>query len=561
MLLARAGISILPKSRAGMRRSVIATRGGEAMAVDEQQRRQEATGLFGPDHLGVSALDLLERLPEGVAILERPLRVVWANQPFHELAGQGRSFLTEDFYSFFGDGRTSDGWECPIATAFSTRSDASEVLHVSENRHYRLHASPLEIFDGTERVLVTLQDITSQYAQQQKLEAIHQAGSKLTDLKPDEIFALSTEQRIDLLKDNIRFYTRDLLNVEVIEIRLLEQSTKVLVPLLSVGIDQEAADRRLMASPQGNGVTGYVASSGKSYLCLDTESDPLYIEGFKGAQSSLTVPVLLHEQVIGTINVESPVKHAFTKLDMQFLEIFARDVAVALNTLDLLVAQRSNAAQQSCEQIDHAVSIPIDRILLDTVHALQEQGIQGEEILMDRLRSILRNARSIKRSIHQVGQNLAPLDTCNSESHQRYRSLLEGARVLVVDDEEQVCSEAHRLLERFGCIVESAHSVAEAMMMVRSCTAGEPYDLVISEIRLPDESAYQLMNRLVPLLQPVPLIMMKEYGYDVDHVFTRARENGLHPKAILFKPFRLDQLLQVATTILDHCQRVKRGDA
>jgi DNA-binding NtrC family response regulator len=99
------------------------------------------------------------------------------------------------------------------------------------------------------------------------------------------------------------------------------------------------------------------------------------------------------------------------------------------------------------------------------------------------------------------------------------------------------------------------------MMMVRSCTAGEPYDLVISEIRLPDESAYQLMNRLVPLLQPVPLIMMKEYGYDVDHVFTRARENGLHPKAILFKPFRLDQLLQVATTILDHCQRVKRGDA
>jgi DNA-binding NtrC family response regulator len=99
------------------------------------------------------------------------------------------------------------------------------------------------------------------------------------------------------------------------------------------------------------------------------------------------------------------------------------------------------------------------------------------------------------------------------------------------------------------------------MMMVRNCAAGEPYDLVLSEIRLPDESAYQLMNRLVPLLQPVPLIMMKEYGYDVDHVFTRARENGLHPKAILFKPFRLDQLLQVTATILDHCQRVKRGDA
>ncbi len=51
---------------------------------------------------------------------------------------------------------------------------------------------------------------------------------------------MDTTARIDLLKDNIRHYTQDLLNVEVIEIRLLEQSTNNLLPLLSVGIDQEA---------------------------------------------------------------------------------------------------------------------------------------------------------------------------------------------------------------------------------------------------------------------------------------------------------------------------------
>ncbi len=72
---------------------------------------------------------------------------------------------------------------------------------------------------------------------------------------------MDTTARIDLLKDNIRHYTQDLLNVEVIEIRLLEQSTTNLIPLLSVGIDQEAADRKLFARPAGNGVTGYVASN------------------------------------------------------------------------------------------------------------------------------------------------------------------------------------------------------------------------------------------------------------------------------------------------------------
>ena len=75
---------------------------------------------------------------------------------------------------------------------------------------------------------------------------------------------MDTQARIDLLKDNIRHYTADLLNVEVIEIRLLEQSSGNLVPLLSVGIDQRAADRKLLARPQGYGVTGYVAARARA---------------------------------------------------------------------------------------------------------------------------------------------------------------------------------------------------------------------------------------------------------------------------------------------------------
>ena len=45
-----------------------------------------------------------------------------------------------------------------------------------------------------------------------------------------------------------------------------------------------------------------------------------------------TVPLILHDQVIGTFNVESPEPRAFTESDLMFLEIFTRDVAVALNT-------------------------------------------------------------------------------------------------------------------------------------------------------------------------------------------------------------------------------------
>ncbi|PWG74320.1 two-component system response regulator, partial [Enterococcus hirae] len=86
------------------------------------------------------------------------------------------------------------------------------------------------------------------------------------------------------------------------------------------------------------GVTGFVAATGKSYLCENTREDPLYMSGAEGANSSLTVPLILHDEVIGTFNVESPEACAFNESDLQFLEIFGRDVARALGTLELLVA-------------------------------------------------------------------------------------------------------------------------------------------------------------------------------------------------------------------------------
>ena len=90
-----------------------------------------------------------------------------------------------------------------------------------------------------------------------------------------------------------------------------------------MGMDPEAAGRVFYAQPQNNGVTGFVAATGKSYLCEDTTEDPLYLPGAKGGRSSLTVPLMLHDEVIGTFNVESPEPRAFWESDLQFLEISA----------------------------------------------------------------------------------------------------------------------------------------------------------------------------------------------------------------------------------------------
>src|SRR4029079_268467 len=187
---------------------------------------------------------------------------------------------------------------------------------------------------------------------------------------------------------------------DVVEIRLMEKSGR-LVPLLEVGMDVEAAHRDLYAGEANDGVTGFVAFTGKSYLCEDTANDPLYLTGAKGAKSSLTVPLKLHNEVIGTFNVESPQPHAFTDSDLQFLQIFCRDVAVSLNTLQLLAAQRMNAAQESVEKIHREVAVPIDEIVCDATF-VTERLAEVDPELRSRLEKILTTARGIKNVIQQV---------------------------------------------------------------------------------------------------------------------------------------------------------------
>ncbi len=520
---------------------------------------------------GIAADDVLNCLPEGVAVLGSDLVVMWTNQCFRDWFG-GVDRTGEDFYSALGNPEIQGNTKCPLKACLDTGRKYSATLKADSHSgagtsaYFYVHAVPLETADlqrlapedrpvhfsggNKNRIVVTISDVTEEILQDQKLAAIHQAGAKLTDLKPEEIFAMDVEQRIELLKDNIRHYTQDLLNINIIEIRLLEQSSGNLIPLLSVGLDQSAADRRLMANPKGHGVTGYVAAHGISYLCRDTTLDPMYLEAFKGARSSLTSPIMLHDEVIGTINVESPNVDAFSESDQQFLEIFARDVAAALNTLELLVAQRTNAAQQSCEAIHAAVALPLDDLLLDAVY-LMEKYIGHDTETVARLRGVLSKARNIKKSIQRIGQTLAPTDVSPAGIGIEGHSKLIGRRILVVDPDENVRNDAHSLLERYGCIVETALDGDSAVSMVRNC-GDDFYDVIISDIRLPDYSGYQLMLRLQKLMDHVPMALMTGFGYDPGHSIVKARQAGLHRKAILYKPFRLDQLLSVTETLIDY---------
>ncbi|HUT76791.1 MAG TPA: response regulator [Polyangia bacterium] len=487
---------------------------------------------------------ILEGMPDGVVLLDADNTVVWCNGRLRQWSGR-ETAVGANFYTVLGSPEILGPDFCPFHTALATGTASISTLRAGENRYYQVHAAPVHEPSGPPRhLIVTVRDVTREMHQQQKLAAIHQAGMELADLSPDELLEMSVEERIELLKSNILHYTNDLLNFDVVEIRLLVPESGKLEPLLSVGMEPESASREIYAQPQGNGVTGFVAATGKSYLCEDTAEDPLYLPGAKDAKSSLTVPLVMHDEVIGTFNVESPEPTAFGESDLQFLEIFSRDVAVALNTLELLVAEKAGTAAASCEAIHSAVALPVDEILLDAVNVM-ERYIGHEPEVVERLQRILRNARDIKQVIQKVGQKMTPAQA-HPQAPQEERKSLGGRRVLLVDEDSSVRGAAHALLERYGCVVETAPDGAQAMFMVRN----SGYDAVIADIRLPDMTGYEFMCRLQEIinLEPLPLILMSGFGYDPDHSIVKARQAGL--QAVLYKPFRLDQLLNTVEQIV-----------
>jgi CheY-like chemotaxis protein/PAS domain-containing protein len=488
----------------------------------------------------VQADEILDAIADGVAVVDPDLNIVWSNPEFHTFTDPNAKELETRFYQMLGNPEVLGPDPCPFTTAVTSREPSSTVLRISSNRYLRVTVTPVyDTNDSLTHLIALTREITDETQQQLKVNAIHKAGDELADLTPEELAEMGVEERTDLLKLNIARHMKDLLGLDFIEIRLLERQTGRLVPLLTEGMTPLAANRELYAQKEGNGVTGFVAATGQGYLCPDTANDPLYLEGAAGARSSLTVPLIYHGTVIGTLNVENDQPNAFDDRDRQFLEIYARNVASALNTLELLQAEKINVATASVEAISRELALPLDDILNDATTVLDRYAGHDEDIVA-RLRHLLFRAREIRSLIQKVGSAMVPEPKQKSRPAQK----LGNVRLLVVDADEAIRKSAHHLLGSQGATVETARDAHEAIALARQT----PYSAALVDIRLPDLDGFETFKRLREVQPGVPIILMTGFGWDPSHSIVKARQEGL--QTVLYKPFRADRLLEAVEQAL-----------
>jgi CheY-like chemotaxis protein len=484
--------------------------------------------------LQVGAMGLFSALPDGVVLLDDTLRILWHNLTFRSLLRSDTPLVGALLQDVI---QPVDGTDLSTVTVPVTPGDAASLNVKREDRRWLgLRLARTTIIpggDSRQAIILTVRDISKQVQEKQKQDAIYRAGLEMGNLTPEEVTAMSHEDRTALLKDQILQLTREVLGYDTFEIRLLNAETQELLPLVEYGMDPEAARRKLFAAESGNGVTGYVGFSKRSYLCADTSKDVLYLCGASASRSSLTVPLMIRDTLLGTFNVESPGTLSFNQKDLDFLTLFGRVVASSLNQLQLLLAEKVVVETENCDRLRREISEPSDEILNAATWIL-ERYIGHDPDVCERLHLI---ADRVRRISGQIGTVTPAVGLGSGVVQRPPRKALVGKRVLVIDHDSAVREDAHNLLGQMGCEVEAVHDATAACAMVRNYH----YDVVLTDIRLPDANGYECFRRIRDINSHVPIIMMTGFGHDASHSIVKARQEGL--RAALYKPFRRNQML------------------
>jgi CheY-like chemotaxis protein/nitrogen-specific signal transduction histidine kinase len=117
-----------------------------------------------------------------------------------------------------------------------------------------------------------------------------------------------------------------------------------------------------------------------------------------------------------------------------------------------------------------------------------------------------------------------------------------SCHILVVDDHQDTCLGMKMMLERRGYAITVAHTADQAMEKARA----QEFDLLISDIGLPDRSGYELMRELQAIRNVRGIAIS---GFGMEHDVSKARAAGFSEH--LTKPINFEQLEEAIQGVLD----------
>ena len=156
-------------------------------------------------------------------------------------------------------------------------------------------------------------ELTELKARYDRLNLLYQAGNAIhSTLDPQEALKLILNQAVRQMRASSG------------SVVLLNPTTGFLDILAAEGLPADATELKLLV---GEGITGWVARTGKPARVGDVAKDPRYVMLRKEVCSELAVPLEVGEEVRGVLNVDSDRAEAFSSEDQELLMALARQAA------------------------------------------------------------------------------------------------------------------------------------------------------------------------------------------------------------------------------------------
>jgi len=165
----------------------------------------------------------------------------------------------------------------------------------------------------------------------QKIALLYDAGQAvLSTFNLDEVLV------------QILWIVRDYFHVTNSAVLLLDPSTQEFFVRTSIGRPQDESDVRI---PFGKGVIGSAAQEKKPVYAPDVSQDSRYVPLFPDTKSEVAIPLMVRDEVVGVLDIQSEKLDAFDSETLDFLTLFSTQASIALENARLYTLERRRTKQ------------------------------------------------------------------------------------------------------------------------------------------------------------------------------------------------------------------------
>ena len=129
---------------------------------------------------------------------------------------------------------------------------------------------------------------------------------------------------------------------------------------------------------------------------------------------------------------------------------------------------------------------------------------------------------------------------------------MSGKRVLVVDDEKEICEIFKYYLGNEGYVVDGVLNCDEALEKMK----GEPYDIVFIDLHMPGSDGIETTKKLKAQSPDTPMVLMTgKVSGDLVKKELEFENSGGIVRYFLYKPLGKEEILSITRKVLTENMR------